>query len=612
MKQKKLFTALLCAVSSIAYAASDSLDEVVVTASRTEQAADESIASVTVITRQDIERLQARSLPDVLRGVAGLTLANNGGAGKATSVFLRGTNADHVLVLIDGIKVGSATLGTASFQDIPVAQIERIEIVRGPRASLYGSDAIGGVIQIFTRKGGGRAGPSASLTVGSYGTYDSQLGYAVTGEEGWFNVKVSQQNTKGFDACRGKPSPGGAGCFVDEPDRDGYHNSSLGMNGGYRFAQDLTGEINASRARSNVQFDGSIFAGNQAESVQQVLGGTLKAAPTSSWNITLRGGRSDDDSDIFFNGLYLSRFNTQRDTLSWQNDIAMNVDHLLTAGLDYQQDHVQSSQAYTQTSRSNRAVFGQYQGSFGAHSLQAGVRRDNNQQFGGHTTGGLSYGYALTDTIRLTASYGTAFKAPTFNQLYFPGFGSATLRPELSRSLEVGVAGQAVLGKWSLNAYQTDMTDLIGFDAFFNPVNINQARLTGLEGQLKAQLADWEINTTLTLQDPRQTSGANSGKLLNRRATEAMRVEVAHDFGAIRVASSLYAEGRRFDDLANTAGKRLGGYGLLDLRAEYRIAPQWQLQGRVDNLLDKRYETAQFFNQAGRGLYLTLNYRADI
>jgi len=612
MKQKKLFTALLCAVSSIAYAASDSLDEVVVTASRTEQAADESIASVTVITRQDIERLQARSLPDVLRGVAGLTLANNGGAGKATSVFLRGTNADHVLVLIDGIKVGSATLGTASFQDIPVAQIERIEIVRGPRASLYGSDAIGGVIQIFTRKGGGRAGPSASLTVGSYGTYDSQLGYAVTGEEGWFNVKVSQQNTKGFDACRGKPSPGGAGCFVDEPDRDGYHNSSLGMNGGYRFAQDLTGEINASRARSNVQFDGSIFAGNQAESVQQVLGGTLKAAPTSSWNITLRGGRSDDDSDIFFNGLYLSRFNTQRDTLSWQNDIAMNVDHLLTAGLDYQQDHVQSSQAYTQTSRSNRAVFGQYQGSFGAHSLQAGVRRDNNQQFGGHTTGGLSYGYALTDTIRLTASYGTAFKAPTFNQLYFPGFGSATLRPELSRSLEVGVAGQAVLGKWSLNAYQTDMTDLIGFDAFFNPVNINQARLTGLEGQLKAQLADWEINTTLTLQDPRQTSGANSGKLLNRRATEAMRVEVAHDFGAIRVASSLYAEGRRFDDLVNTAGKRLGGYGLLDLRAEYRIAPQWQLQGRVDNLLDKRYETAQFFNQAGRGLYLTLNYRADI
>ncbi|MDO9012904.1 MAG: TonB-dependent vitamin B12 receptor [Gallionella sp.] len=606
----KLSAALISAVCVNTYAiANEILPDIVVTATRTAQSADATLASVSVITRQDIDRLQAQSLTDVLRGVVGLTISNNGGAGKATSVFLRGTNADHVLVLVDGIKIGSATTGTAAFQDIPVAQIERIEIVRGPRASLYGSEAIGGVIQIFTRKGGGALTPSASFTAGSYGTYNTALGLSGGGEQGWFSARANQQNTGGFNACRGSLV---AGCYVIEPDKDGYHNTSLGLNGGYRFDNGVTADFNALQADSKTRTDGSIFAGNQARSSQQVLGGALKFAPAQAWNVTLRGGRSQDYSDIFFNGLYIDRYNTQRDSLTWQNDFTLSGNQLLTAGLDYQQDAIQSSRAYTQTARSNNALFGQYQGSVGAHSLQVGARRDNNQQFGGHNTGGLGYGYAFDDETRLTASYGTAFKAPTFNQLYYPGFGSATLRPELSRSLEAGVAGRAALGAWSVSVYQTDITDLIGFDALFNPVNINTARLTGLEGQLKARWSDWDINTTLTLQDPRQTSGANQGKLLNRRATEAMRVEVAHDFGVYRLASSLYAEGRRFDNLANTSTKRLGGYGLLDLRAEYRVAADWQVQGRIDNLLDKQYETAQFFNQPRRGLYLTLNYQPKL
>ncbi len=605
MKHKQLFAALLCAISPLAQAATETLDEVVVTATRTAQAADASLASVTVITRKDIEHLQAQSLPEVLRGVAGLTLSNNGGAGKVTSVFLRGSNADHVLVLIDGIKVGSATLGTASFQDIPVAQIERIEIVRGPRASLYGSEAIGGVIQIFTRKGGGALTPSASFTAGSYGTYNSAVGLRGGGEQGWFNAKINQQNTTGFNACRGSLT---AGCFTIEPDNDGYHNTSLGLNGGYRFDSGLIADAQVLRANSTNQFDGS--SQNEATGVQQVIGSSLKYSPLRAWNMTVRAGSSQDNSNNYLNSVFKSRFNSQRDSLSWQNDVAVNADHLLTAGLDYQNDRVDSTTLYAQTARNNNAVFGQYQGNFGAHSVQASARHDNNQQFGGHDTSGLGYGYALSEATRLTASYGTAFKSPTFNQLYYPGFGNANLRPELASSVELGIAGLAALGKWSVNAYQTDVTDLIGFDATFNPVNIDSARLQGVEAQLKTQLDAWDINTTLTLQDPRQTSGVNNGKLLNRRPTETIRVEVAHDFGDYRVASSLYAEGRRFDDLANTPSKELPGYGLLDVRAEYRIAPEWQLQGRLDNLLDKQYETAQFYNQAGRGLYLTLNYQA--
>jgi vitamin B12 transporter len=603
----KLSAALLGAVCTHAYAVvNETLPDIVVTATRTAQSADATLASVSIITRQDIVRLQAQSLPDVLRGVAGLTISNSGGAGKATSVFLRGTNADHVLVLVDGIKVGSATLGTASFQDIPVAQIERIEIVRGPRASLYGSEAIGGVIQIFTRKGGGALTPSFSATAGSYGTVNSAVGLSGGGEQGWFNFKLNQQNTAGFNACRGSLV---AGCFTNEPDKDGYHNSSLGLNGGYRFDNGVIADAQLLRAKSKNKFDGSSV--NEAEGVQQVLGGSLKFAPTQAWNMTLRAGSGQDNSNNFLNGQFKTRFNTQRDSLSWQNDFALDADQLFTAGLDYQNDRVASTTLYTQATRSNRALFGQYQGSFGAHSLQASLRRDDNQQFGGHDTGGLGYGYAVNDATRLTASYGTAFKAPTFNQLYYPLFGSATLRPELSRSIEAGVDGRGALYKWSLYAYQTDVTDLIGYNTVlpFNITNISAARLKGLEGQLKMQLADCDFSGTLTLQDPRQTSGTNQGKLLNRRATEAARIEVAHDFGVYRLAGSLYAEGRRFDDPANTSAKRLGGYGLLDVRAEYRVAPDWLVQGRVDNLLDKQYETAQFYNQARRGLYFTLNYR---
>jgi vitamin B12 transporter len=606
MQYKKITAAILCAATFPTFAA-EILPDVVVTATRTEQAADKTLASTTVITRADIEHLQAQSLTDVLRGVAGLTLSNNGGAGKASSVFMRGTNADHILVLVDGIKIGSATTGTASFQDIPVTQIERIEIVRGPRASLYGSEAIGGVIQIFTRRGNGALANSASFTAGSYGTYNSAARVAVGDAQGWLSAKVNQQNVRGFNACRGSLV---AGCFVIEPDKDGYHSTALNLNAGYVADSGVSSEFNALQASSKNQSDGSVFAGNQAEGLQQVLGGSVKFSAMQNWLTTLRLGSSQDNSNLFWNGIFNSRFNTQRDSLSVQNDFSLRDNQLLTIGFDQQKDTVNSSTLYAKTTRKNDAFFSQYQGSVGAHSLQVSARRDANQQYGTHSTSGIGYGYALNDDTRLTASVGTAFKAPTFNQLYYPGFGSATLRPELSRSTEVGVAQRTDFGKWSLNAYETKITDLVGFDVNFTPVNINTATLRGLEAQALTQIADWDITTTLSSQDPRQTSGANSGKLLNRRATKTARIELAHQFAELRVASSLYGEGRRYDDLANTAGKKLGGYGLVDLRAEYHVAPEWLVQGRVDNLTDKQYETAQFFNQARRGLYFTLSYQA--
>lgn len=606
MKKRYLTAAALLLLASPSAFATD-IDPVIVTATRTAQTADETLSSVTVITRKEIERQQAQSVQDLLRGIPGVDIANNGGPGKATSVFLRGTESDHVLVLIDGVKVGSATLGTAAFQDIPVEQIERIEIVRGPRSSLYGSEAIGGVIQIFTRKGGGALKPFFSIGGGSYQTYNTSAGLSGGGERGWFSVNASSIDTEGFNACDGKPSPGGAGCFTTEPDKDGYRNVSGSLRAGYRFDNGLEMDVHALRASGDTEFDGGFV--NESESVQQVVGGTLHFSPLDIWQITLAAGQSRDESDNFKDGVFQSRFDTERDTITFQNDFAIALDHLLTVGADYQDDRVDGTTAYAVSSRDNTGLFTQYQGMFGDHDLQLSLRRDDNEQFGNRNTGGAAWGYALSEGLRLAASYGTAFKAPTFNELYFPGFGNPNLRPEESDSIELGLSGKATWGHWSLNAYETRIDDLIAFDAStFAPANIDQARIRGLEAVLGTRLGNWDLNTNLTLLDPEnRAKGANDGNVLPRRARQSLRLDADRDFGRYRLGATLLAAGKRYDDLANT--RELGGYTTIDLRAEYALAKDWRVQARVENLPDKDYETAAFFNQPGRSLYLTLRYQ---
>ena len=583
------------------------LDPIVVTATRTARTADESLAPVTVLTREDIERLQARSVPELLRGLPGLSLVNSGGAGKATAVFLRGTESDHVLVLIDGVKVGSATLGTTAFQHLPIEQIERIEIVRGPRSSLYGSEAIGGVIQIFTRKGGGPVRPFASAGGGSYKSWDAAAGLSGGGERGWFNLAVSGSETEGFNACEGKPAPGGAGCFTVEPDKDGYRNRAASVRGGYRFRNSLEIDVHALRSEGDTEYDGSFV--NESESVQQVLGGGLRFNLAGFWDLSVSGGRSLDQSENFKDGVFRSRFDTQRDTVSFQNDFGLGGVHLLSLGFDYQDDRVDSTTPYRPDSRNNRGAFAQYQGGLGRHSLQLSLRRDDNQQFGEYTTGTAAWGWNFWRRLRLNAAYGTAFKAPTFNELYFPGFGNPDLRPEQSRSLELGLKGNHAHGRWSLNVYETRVEDLIAFDAAtFAPGNIDQALIRGLELVAAVHWRDWELDTNLSLLDPRNRSGgANHKRLLPRRPQSAFRLDLDRRLGDLRLGGSVVAEGERYDDLANT--RRLAGYATVELRGEYRFSRAWRLQARVENLLDKEYETAAYYNQPGRSLFVTLRYQ---
>jgi vitamin B12 transporter len=338
------------------------------------------------------------------------------------------------------------------------------------------------------------------------------------------------------------------------------------------------------------------------------MGAKVSIAPGEGWDIDLAVGRSLDVLDIYYQGAFLDTFETQRDSLSWQNDIAIGEEHLLTAGVDYLEDRVGGTVDYTANSRSSTGVFGQYQGRFGANLIKASLRRDDNEQFGGHTSGDTAWGYGFDSGVRVSLSYGTAFKAPTFNDLYYPYFGNPDLDPETSRSLELGLSGDYSVGNWSVSLYQTDIDNLIAFDAVVQiPRNIDSARIRGLEAAGTARLAAWDLNAALTLLDPvNQSEGANAGNLLPRRPQQSFRLDADRELGDYSLGASLLATGRSYDDLANRI--RLDGYVLVDLRAEYRFTDDLRLQGRIENLFDADYETAAYYNQAGRGFYLTLRY----
>ncbi len=609
-------TALFAPLPVNAADASTDLDSVVVTASRTELTQSQVLAASTVIDRAEIERLQPRSLADLLRATPGVSIANNGGPGKSTSVFLRGTESDHVLVLVDGVKIGSATSGTAAFQDIPVDQIERIEIVRGPYSSLYGSDALGGVIQIFTRRPQGAFVSNASVGIGSYDTLRGSVGFAGRGTQGWYSVEASHDQTDGINACRGKPSPRGGGCYTYEPDRDGYRNNALSVKGGWRFDEQWDADATATRSEGRNHYDGT--SSNFAESATQVLGGRVRYKPAKDVQITANVGRSEDLSTDYEDGDYADTFNTHRDLASLQADLGRigGSAGLTTVGFDWQRDRVVGSTDYFVDARRNHALFAQWQQEFGDSSVQGSLRHDENSQFGGKTTGSLQYGYALTKSLRVTGSYGTAFKAPTFNDLYYPDYGNPDLAPETSRNWELGIRGTPVWGNWSLNAFQNEIDHLIVFDSslsgplfpFGGANNIDRSRIRGVELAADTTLGDWRLGGNATwLQPEDRSDDGTRGNLLPRRARRTANVDVDRTFGAVSVGASVFASGYRYDDTANL--NRLGGYALTDLRMAYAFDAAWKVELAAKNVFDRHYETARYFNQPGRNWMLTLRYQ---
>lgn len=607
----KLSCCLLAAVAP-AFAESEikPLEKIVVSATRTAQSEDETLASVTVLTREDFEKKQALSVQDALRDVPGISISNSGGLGKDTSIFMRGTESGHVLTLIDGVRVGSATLGKASIQDIPIDQIERIEIVRGPRSSLYGSEAIGGVIQIFTRKGERGLKPYISAGLGSYDTYKMNAGVSGGDERAWYHLSAGELYSHGINAYGGTPH---------QPDKDGYENTNGSARAGYRFENGAEVEANLLHAEGFNLFDSNFSGGvNRSKFVQQVVGGKFHFSPLSLWDVTFRAGSHSDHLDSFVDKAFGSRFNTDRLNASLQNDFIFAKDHRLTAGFDYYADSVASDTQFAVHSRDNKAGFVQYMGKLFAQDWILALRRDDNQQFGGYTTGSAGWGYSFSEALRLTASYGTAFKAPTFNDLYWPVAGNANLKPEQSESFEVGANGRLDGVNWSLNAYHTVIDHLIAWAPqptlenpyFWAPANINKAEIIGLETQASTTLFSWDVALNLSLLDPRNRgSDADNGKLLHHRAQQMFRLDLSRSFGKFRLGLSLNEEGGRYNDPSNT--NRLNGFQTVDLNASVSVYKGLTLEGRVSNLFDEHYQTNYLYNQMGTNLFISVNYRPE-
>ncbi|TLZ13576.1 MAG: TonB-dependent receptor, partial [Gammaproteobacteria bacterium] len=528
-------------LASAAVQAQSDAATVVVTATRTNQSIDDALSAVTIITRADIEARQATSVQELLTGEAGVQISNNGGLGKATALFLRGTDADQVLVLVDGVKLTSATLGTTAFEYLPVEEIERIEIVRGPRSSLYGSEAVGGVIQIFTRRGHGEPQLTASAGGGSHNTENASAGFSGSTSGLSYSASSSYLGSDGYVSCRGTPVPPGGGCFTFDFTPDGFHNASQSARIGYDFSDTSNVEVTALRAQGGTRFAGTFV--NHESFVQQTAGVTGRWSPLSSLHLTIRAGQSRDEARDDLNSVPQTRFDTLHSQGTLQADWQLAPQHLLTLGTDAQRDSVASSVGYAVSSRRDIGGFLEYQGGFASERFSISARHDDNEQFGGQATGSAAWSHRFAGGRRLTASFGSAFRAPTFNELYYPFFGNPALRPEHSRSAELGLDGSRGEAQWSLHTFETRVKDLIAFDSSFLPANIGTAVIRGAEGQLTARRAGSTLSFVITWLDPRnRTPGsAEAGNLLPRRARLSSRLELGHQWASVHFTARLNA-----------------------------------------------------------------------
>ncbi len=607
--QKLIFGSLLLTGFNASLQAQETvqnLPDLVVTATRTETAKNQLAAAATVYTRQDIERLQAKTLPELLSGSTGIDIVQTGGYGKDTNIYMRGTNSDHVLVLIDGIKVGSVTSGTTPFQFIPIDQVERVEIIRGPQSSLYGSEAIGGVIQIFTRKGGQDERPSVTLDAGG-GSYDSyRASGTVSGkwQNNWYSLGSSQFGSQGFNSRQ--PTPGLFG--VNQPDKDGYLNTALNARAGHRFDNNAEVEAFFMHAEGKTEFDGNFQ--NKTEFVEQNVGATASMNIVDNWRSILRFGQSRDDADNFApNGTFASRFNSTRWNASWLNEVALSDDHKLVIGSDYRLDQVDSSTLYNETSRYDAGIFTELHSRlWDNHFFNASVRGDKNEAFGEQVTGNFGWRYNGSYGISPFANFGNAFKAPTFNQLYFPGFGNPSLKPEQSTSFEAGLAGDHEWLQWELRGYHTNIDNLIV--AVTNPTtflsnaeNVGKAQIDGIEAEIGTHIMAWNNKLSMNLMSPKNRE---SNMRLQRRSDKTLSYDLSRSFGSLDLGAKVLAQAGRFDDTLNQI--KVAGYVTVDLRSTYHLSKNWALSAQLNNLLDKNYQTVNTYNTADRNFFVSIHY----
>lgn len=593
---KYLFLAPAMLAASIVQANSLGLPDTVVTASRQAQPVSSTPAATTVFTRADIKRLQPNTVADLLRRVPGASITTTGGQGSLTSLSLRGTGSTQSLVLVDGQRISSASAGQPSLEFLSVDQIERIEVIRGPRSAIYGSDAIGGVVQIFTRRGEPGINPRVSAGIGSNNTYRRQLGLSGGNQQTQFDLGASLNETQGFDRTRHEQA--------GDQDDDGYRNRAFNASINHNFTDDLEAGIRVLEQSGNTEYD---LNGNPEDDFTLSTVAThIQWQVNQLWSTRLEAGHAEDKRSSHYDANAFGpaatyTYNTYRDSASWLNTLHFNEKHSLQSGLDWYEDRLHSTGSFLRTERFNRAAFLQHRFDGEAFQTELGWRHDENEQFGHANTFNAALIVPITDAQQIVASYGEGFRAPTFNDLYTSFGANPNLRPEKSKSYELQWRAQIQTMQLQAAAFRTDIDDLILLDPFFTAQNISRARIHGLELSAGTQLAGWETLVSATWLDPRDR---DSGNQLPRRPKRLLSLDADRQIGQFGVGFSLSANSQRFNDPANN--QDLSGYGLVEARAHWNMTPAVRWDVKIGNLLDKDYSLANY-NFNGQ----TYGYRED-
>lgn len=585
------------------------LSDSLITANRMVEQRSESSAASTVFTREDIDRLQPVDVPELLARVPGMQITRSGGRGSVTGVFLRGTKTAQTLVLIDGVRVGSATAGVAALQYLSMDQIERVEVLRGSRSAIHGADAMGGVIQIFTRRATADGWqPRVRLAAGNKGTFERTLGLSGGNAQTRFSLAAALEETSGIDRTHKS--------FATDKDHDAYRNRSFSFNLSHQFTDALAAGVSVLDQRGKTEFDGGRWdasiplfgAAVPAKFYDEFTLSTntlwLEGQFNEQWNSRLELGHSEDKQENF-NKLFpgSSVNNSYRDSINWLNTLDLGNGHSMLLGLDYLNDKVRSSNAFTVKNRYNKAGFAQY--SFKGEILGAelGWRHDSNQQFGNENTFNGALSYQLNSDNQVVLSYAEGFRTPTFADLYWPFDGeyqgNSSLKPEKSRSYELQWRSQLGLTtQLEASIYRTDFRNLVTYVS--DPLtwigtmeNVDRARVNGFEASLKQELYGWQGELGVSVIDPRDRK---SGHTLQNRARRTLSFDLDRQFGSIGVGAGFQAVSSSYANGANTL--KLPGYGLLDLRASWQASDELGFDLKLSNVLDKSY-SRNMYNYGG-------------
>lgn len=584
-------------------ASSPQLRETVVTATRTAQPLSDLLADVTVVDRDTIERSGAAGLADVLARLPGVEFQRNGGPGTTTGVFLRGSESRFTAVYIDGVRIDSQATGGAAWESIPLGQIDRIEVLRGPAAAVYGSDALGGVVQIFTKRGEGPFAPFVGVGFGSHGTRKADAGFS--GSQGAFDYSLGlvDERSEGFN------SRTAAG---QNPDLDGYRSRSANAKLGFQLNRAHRLEASVLANDVNSQYDSASTRDDRNLRELNTLGLNWQARWTEAYSTRLSISDSRDRYQTT-----PSPYLTVTDLRSYllHNELRLGT-HLFTAALERKEDHLQN--APIDRGRSQDALALGYGWKSGPHAVQLNVRHDDDSEFGAKNTGSAAYGFAITPQWRVTASTATAFRAPTLYHR-FSIYGVSTLQPESSRNKELGLRYEDGGSSFGIVAYQNKVSNLITFTTGSGPCtngrapvalanracysNTAQAEYSGVTLTGGYKIGNTRLSASLDLQNPRDLG---TGRTLPRRARQHAVLTADTRVGPWSLGAEAQLSGRRNDSASNTVV--LGGYGLINLSASTLVARDWTFLARVDNLADKSYELAQTYATAGRTLYVGLKW----